>query len=109
MEIAQRLRGAIEKLQAAAKQASTEERDSAEEQKSVRERLADAANVTEKTIYNILSGRTWCDVTTIYLLEKELDTQLWPTGHVTERDTQLVTQRDAELQAAQFWLKKKNT
>ena len=100
MEIARTLKSAIKKQEAKEKQDAkekqeakekqdtaegqdtAEKQDTAEGQQSVRHRLADAANVTEKTIFNILSGRTWCEVPTIYQLEKALDTQLWPTGHV---------------------------
>ena len=40
-------------------------------------RLAGDANVSPQTIHNILAGRTWCDLPTIWRLECELDERLW--------------------------------
>ena len=37
----------------------------------------------KKTIPNILNGATWCEVPTIYRLEKALQIHLWQRTHVT--------------------------
>ena len=49
------------------------------------DKIADAAGISRKTLYNILNGRTWCEVPTIFRLEKTLNTDLWPTGHISRR------------------------
>ena len=45
--------------------------------------VARAADVDRKTITNILNGDTWCEVPTIYRLEKALQIHLWQRTHVT--------------------------
>ena len=45
--------------------------------------VARDADVDKKTIANILNGATWCEVPTIYRLEKALQIHLWPRRHVT--------------------------
>ena len=39
--------------------------------------LGKDAKVNPQTIHNILAGRTWCDLPTIWRLECELDERLW--------------------------------
>ena len=34
-------------------------------------------------MYNILQGKSWCELLTIYRLEKALNAQLWHHKHVT--------------------------
>ena len=45
--------------------------------------VARDADVDKKTITNILNGATWCEVPTIYRLEKALQVHLWQRTHVT--------------------------
>ena len=49
--------------------------------KSVRS-VAKAADLDTQTVINILKGNTWCEVPTVYRLEKSLVTHLWPRRHV---------------------------
>ncbi len=44
--------------------------------------VAKAADLDTQTVINILNGDTWCEVPTIYRLEKALKTNLWPRRHV---------------------------
>ena len=48
----------------------------AKESGSIRQ-LGKDAKVNAQTIHNIIAGRTWCDLPTIYRLECELDERLW--------------------------------
>ena len=44
--------------------------------------VARDADMDKKTIINILNGTTWCEVPTIYRLEKALQIHLWSRRHV---------------------------
>ena len=48
----------------------------AAQERSIR-KLGKDATVNAQTIHNILAGRTWCDLPTIWRLECELDERLW--------------------------------
>ena len=40
------------------------------------------ADMDPHTVINIIKGTTWCEVPTIYRLEKALRIHLWPRRHV---------------------------
>lgn len=63
------------------KEIATRLRDACGKQKSIRS-VANAAGMHPQTIHNILNGDTWCEVPTIYRLEKALQTRLWHTRHI---------------------------
>ena len=44
--------------------------------------VARDADLDKKTIINIVKGATWCEVPTIYRLEKALQIHLWSRRHV---------------------------
>ena len=45
--------------------------------------IARDAKLSNQTVYNILQGKSWCELLTIYRLEKALNAQLWHHKHVT--------------------------
>ena len=45
--------------------------------------IAKVSGLNPQTIINVLEGRTWAGVPTIYRLEKALQTHLWQRTHVT--------------------------
>ena len=47
-----------------------------------RRSVARQAGIDTQTVINILNGDTWCDVPTIYRLEKALQIHLWARRHV---------------------------
>ena len=55
-----------------------------EEGKEVAE-IASEAGVGVQTVYNILQGESWCELPTIYRLEKALNKPLWHHRHITRR------------------------
>ena len=44
--------------------------------------IASAARLSTATVYNLLEGRTWGELITIYRLEKQLDARLWHDEHL---------------------------
>ena len=44
--------------------------------------VARAAGIDHQTVINIIKGDTWCEVPTIYRLEKGLQISLWPRTHI---------------------------
>ena len=71
--------GMVERLKAACKaeKASKEKKEIAE--------IASDAKVGTATVYNILNGKSWCELPTIYRLERALDVPLWDHEHITPR------------------------
>ena len=45
--------------------------------------VARAAGIDPQTVINIIKGDTWCEVPTIFHLEKGLQISLWPKTHIT--------------------------
>ena len=45
--------------------------------------IASEAGVGVQTVYNILQGKSWCELPTIYRLEKALNKPLWHHRHIT--------------------------
>ena len=45
--------------------------------------VARAAGIDPQTVINIIKGDTWCEVPTIFRLEKGLQIGLWPNTHIT--------------------------
>ena len=45
--------------------------------------VARAAGIDPQTVINIIKGDTWCEVPTIFRLEKGLQVSLWPNTHIT--------------------------
>ena len=68
--------GIMERLKAACKDAKRKEG------KEIAE-IASDAKVGTATVYNILNGKSWCELPTIYRLERALDVPLWDHGHIT--------------------------
>ena len=44
--------------------------------------IASKAGVGVQTVYNILQGKSWCELPTIYQLEKALNKPLWHHRHI---------------------------
>ena len=63
--------------------------------------VAEAADVDLKTVNNIINGRTWAEVPTIFQLEQALQTHLWPTYHIT--DEQPPTDGKPDPPSSQWW------
>ena len=53
----------------------------ADERKTVSE-IAEEAELSHQTLYNILSGRSWCELPTIFKLECALNAPLWHQEHL---------------------------
>ena len=47
--------------------------------------IARDANLTPQTVFNILNGRSWGELPTIYRLEVELNAPLWQNPHIEYR------------------------
>ena len=46
--------------------------------------IASDAQLGVATVYNILQGRSWCELLTIHRLEKALNRRLWHHDHIEE-------------------------
>ena len=68
--------------------------------------VAEAADIDLKTVNNIINGRTWAEVPTIFQLEQALQTHLWPTYHIT--DEQPATDEKPDPPSSQWWKKPKD-
>ena len=68
--------------------------------------VAEAADIDLKTVNNIINGRTWAEVPTIFQLEQALQTHLWPTYHIT--DEQPATDEKSDPPSSQWWKKPKD-
>ena len=55
----------------------------AEEGKEIAD-IASDAQLGAATVYNILQGRSWCELLTIHRLEKALNKPLWHHDHIEE-------------------------
>ena len=44
--------------------------------------VARTAGIDPQTVINIMKGDTWCEVPTIFRLEKGLQISLWPRTHI---------------------------
>ena len=69
VEVVRRLRGLCD------------DRASGDDQQTVAD-IASAARLSTATVYNILEGRTWGEVLTIYRLESQLGARLWHHEHL---------------------------
>ena len=45
--------------------------------------IAADANLSYQTLYNILNGVSWCELPTIFKLERVLNAPLWHEGHLS--------------------------
>ena len=70
--------GIVKRLKAAC------QAEKASEEKEIAE-IASDAKVGTATVYNILQGKSWCELPTIYRLERALDVPLWDHEHITRR------------------------
>ena len=41
------------------------------------------AKLTNQTVYNIMQGKSWCELPTIYRVERALNAPLWHHEHIT--------------------------
>lgn len=48
--------------------------------------IASAAQLGVATVYNILQGRSWCELLTVHRLERALNKRLWHHDHIEEPD-----------------------
>lgn len=69
VEVVSRLRGLCD------------DRAAGDDQQTVSD-IASAARLSTATVYNILEGRTWGELLTIYRLEKQLGARLWHHKHL---------------------------
>ena len=70
--------GIVKRLKAAC------QAEKASEEKEIAE-IASDAKVGTATVYNILNGKSWGELPTIYRLERALDVPLWDHEHITRR------------------------
>ena len=44
--------------------------------------VARKAGLSHQTVYNIIQGKSWCELPTVYRLEKALNKPLWHHEHI---------------------------